>query len=391
MTLIDMAIVIAMFFVFFTFYQQRETLKRLNLHLGAGLILSGLMFIALNYFADLVTMHVLPSFLPRKMAMDAMLQLHLNYSWSVMLIGYCLLAFGLYYLLKVLVPNVANLLRETSEARIFAENTTAELEARVEERTAEIVEQTKARRKIEDQLIQSSKLAALGEMATGIAHELNQPLNIIRMAAENMQEKIKDGDAYAKDKLDRIISQIDRAGTITDHLRVFGREDSEEFVPIDLKQAVLGAAGLIGEQLRLSEIEIAVDMPEICTKVMGHQIQFEQVVMNLLTNARDAIEANREEGDEPDRIMLRLENGPSLGKVRLVVQDTGGGIPKEKLHRIFDPFFTTKEVGVGTGLGLSISYGIITEMGGQIEAVNVDGGARFMVTMPTVIKEPDQV
>ena len=236
----------------------------------------------------------------------------------------------------------------------------------------------------EAQLIQSSKLATLGEMATGMAHELNQPLNIIHMAAESLLDEVREGDIPATTlvaKLEKIEGQVDRASAIINHMRMFGRKDSGELEVVDLTEAVQGAVGLVKEQLRLGEIKLSVDLPKTCRKVMGHQLQLEQVILNLLTNARDAIEVHANDGNKLRRISITITDDPGSREVSLSVRDTGGGIPDEALDHIFEPFFTTKEVGKGTGLGLSISYGIITEMGGRIEVANVDGGAKFTITL----------
>jgi C4-dicarboxylate-specific signal transduction histidine kinase len=135
----------------------------------------------------------------------------------------------------------------------------------------------------------------------------------------------------------------------------------------------------MGEQLRLAEIEIETDLPDACPPVMGHKVQAEQVLLNLLTNARDAIQS--QEGADRKRIGLSIVNGDA-GSVKIIVEDTGGGIPSKVIDRIFEPFYTTKEMGKGTGLGLSVSYGIVRDMGGTITASNIDQGARFEITLP---------
>ncbi len=244
------------------------------------------------------------------------------------------------------------------------------------------------RRQAQAQLLQASKLATLGEMATGMAHELNQPLNVIAMAAVNALERIEAGDLdrdFLQLKLARIEKQVERAAGIIDHMRVFGRKADERPKPFDVQDAVIGALGLMGEQLRLQDIKVTTDFPRLRRQVSGHLVQFEQVVLNLLANARDAIDrrSGSPEGAAaaPREIGLTMEDDGVSDRIRLIVTDTGGGIPETALDRIFDPFFTTKEVGKGTGLGLSISYGIVTDMGGTIEAENVEGGARFTITL----------
>ena len=231
-------------------------------------------------------------------------------------------------------------------------------------------------------MIQAAKLATLGEMATSVAHELNQPLNVIRMAAGNVLRKLEKGNAdptYLNDKLERIASQTERAAAIIDHMRMFGRKADEKPIKLDPREAIRGALNLMGEQLRLAEIEVVTNLSGACRPVLGHQLLMEQVVLNLLTNARDAIQAKARDGEKKIDIAV---DGADDGAVKIMVQDTGGGISKKIIGRIFEPFYTTKEMGKGTGLGLSVSYGIIRDMGGTIEAENADGGARFTITLP---------
>ncbi|MDH5747692.1 MAG: PAS domain S-box protein [Rhodospirillales bacterium] len=241
------------------------------------------------------------------------------------------------------------------------------------------------RKEMHAQLIQSSKLATLGEMATGVAHELNQPLNVIGMVSNNILRKLDKGkvDAeYLTGKLDKLTSQVTRASAIIDHMRIFGRKPGLTPILLDPKDMVDNVLGLIGEQLRLSEIEVVTEKSHTCRPILGHQVQLEQVLLNLLGNARDSIN-HREDGEK--RISIAINDTDDT--VTIAIQDTGEGIDGAILPRIFEPFFTTKEVGKGTGLGLSISYGIINEMGGTITARNTDGGACFTITLPAAERE----
>ncbi|MCH9053807.1 MAG: PAS domain-containing protein [Proteobacteria bacterium] len=246
------------------------------------------------------------------------------------------------------------------------------------------------RRRVQAQLIQASKLSTLGEMATGIAHELNQPLSVIGMAAERAMDKFEGGDVdleFISERLKQVIAQTERAAAIIDHMRIFGRlEEDKAPTKIDPRPAIEGALSVVGEQLRVRNIELTTDLPRTCPPVLGHEVQLEQVILNLLSNARDAIEANAarrgREGEPLGTIRLKVEVSESGKEIKIVVRDTGGGIPEAVMDRVFDPFFTTKEEGKGTGLGLSISYGIITDMGGRIEATNIEGGAQFTITLP---------
>lgn len=245
---------------------------------------------------------------------------------------------------------------------------------------------------INRQLIQASKLATLGEMATGVVHELNQPLNVIRIAAENSRRRLKDGDfepEYYEKKLQRITDQTLRAAAIMNHLRVFGREANEPSELIDPSKALKSALDLVREDLRHSEVETTTTILKNCPLVHGHLIQLEQALLNIILNARDAMDDNG--GKKHLDLHIEQKNNTAL----IIIEDTGGGIPEDKLARIFEPFFTTKEVGKGTGLGLSIAYGIIQGMGGSIAAENysrVDessklktpDGARFIIGLPLV-------
>ena len=242
-------------------------------------------------------------------------------------------------------------------------------------------EQEKERKESAAQIIQASKLATLGEMATSVAHELNQPLSIIRMAAENSRRKMSKENVaveYLTDKLQRIEEQTARAAAIIDHMRMFGREATEEPALIDPRNVVTNALDLMGEQLRLAGIEVVTEFPEDSPCVLGHIIQMEQVVINLLTNARDAMS----EKGTASTIILRIFSDPK--NIHITSEDTGGGIAQNALTRIFEPFYTTKEMGKGTGLGLSVGYGIIRDMGGTITAENINDGARFTITLPRV-------
>jgi PAS domain S-box-containing protein len=243
------------------------------------------------------------------------------------------------------------------------------------------IEQEIERKEASAQIIQASKLATLGEMATSVAHELNQPLNIIRMAAGNSRRKISKGTIntiYLNDKLQRIEEQTARAAAIIDHMRMFGREATEPPEPIDPRNVVTNALDLMGEQFRLAGIEIVIELPEDCSFILGHTIQMEQVILNLLTNARDAMA----ESDGVTTVTLRVYEDAE--NVHITSEDTGGGISEKVISRIFEPFYTTKKMGKGTGLGLSVSYGIVSDMHGVIVAENIRDGARFTITLPIV-------
>jgi len=240
---------------------------------------------------------------------------------------------------------------------------------------------------MQEQLIQSSKLATLGEMATGVAHEISQPLNIIRLSVANIQKRINNGDidmSFINGKMDKVVRQIERAASIIDHMRNFGRNTPEESTAFNPEAVIRNSLDMIGEQLRLSNIEVINDFAVGDCEALGHEVRVEQVMLNLLSNARDAINANSKKGGA---ITLRTRMSPEQSSVLIEVEDTGGGIPEDVLLRIFEPFFTTKEVGEGTGLGLSISYGIVRDMGGELKVMNGDEGALFTIEFPAVKRE----
>lgn len=239
------------------------------------------------------------------------------------------------------------------------------------------------RLKLQAQIIQSSKLATLGEMATGIAHELNQPLGIIGFAAENLNKRMAKGNLdleYTSGKVERVLDQVHRATKIIDHMRIFGRKPDTNAKPVYLPDAVDGVMTLIGQQLKQVGINVESEVPDDLPTLTGHRVQIEQVLLNLINNARDAILTAPQEGKKDISITGRFDSARET--IILTVSDTGGGINPEHMDRIFEPFFTTKEINKGTGLGLSISYGIVSEMGGRLSAENIGEGASFTLELP---------
>ncbi|WP_339515735.1 PAS domain-containing protein [Pseudomonas sp. RL_15y_Pfl2_60] len=242
-------------------------------------------------------------------------------------------------------------------------------------------------RKAQQQLFQGAKMATLGEMATGMAHELNQPLNVMRMAVANTLKRISAGEVpaeYLEDKLKRIEAQVLRAARIVDHMRVFGRRSEAEHALFDPMQAIEGAMSLLRDGLLGKGVELQFAPVDFRVRVSGHGDQLEQVLINLMVNARDALFSRLErESDFAPRIALSATLLPE--GVLIEVQDNAGGIEPRLLERIFEPFFTTKPAGKGTGLGLSVSFGIIEQMGGQLRAFNREEGACFSILLPPAL------
>lgn len=258
------------------------------------------------------------------------------------------------------------------------------------ETTEEVRHRELELREKQEQLVQAGKLATLGELTTGIAHELNNPLNNIGLFIGNAIDLIefgRDGDGHERvlRELSRAMQQVRKATEIISHLRTFGRAASVIYQPVVLSEVITSSFSLIQEQLRLRQIEVKVEMPEEEVVVIGNAIQLEQVFLNLLTNARDAMNEQEEK-----QIIITCTMSDDLVEIR--VRDTGSGIDPTIAPRIFDPFFTTKEVGAGTGLGLSITYSIIQEHQGNIQLENHPGrGALFLIQLPRASTDQERI
>jgi PAS domain S-box-containing protein len=245
------------------------------------------------------------------------------------------------------------------------------LEKLVETRTAEL-------KQAQGHLIQSTKLVSLGEMATGIAHELNNPLGIISISAEMSLLEIKEAH-YDKlnDHLKQIMAQTKRASAIIDHLKLFGRDVSQmDYRKYNLNEVIENTLVFFKKDFKVKEIEYAQQLSEDLPLVYGNPIQIEQVFFNLFNNARDALKGRKE---KTVTVRSFVENEMCV----VELDDNGKGISEKDLPKIFDPFFTSKEVGEGTGLGLSISYGIIKEHKGDmaVESI-VEQGTKFIIKLP---------
>jgi len=243
-------------------------------------------------------------------------------------------------------------------------------------------------RETQYQLVQTAKLTALGEMAAGVAHELNQPLHGIKLIVQDVLRDIE------KDRFDvasfpseakQIVNLVRKMGDIIDHMRRFTRSPEERLrtEEVDVNASVSAALTLIGEQLRVHNIELTEDLAPTLPSTTGDPNSLEQVFINLITNARDAIgqrmeRENRRSGKITIRSFLLNET-----ELCVDVEDDGGGISPAVRDRIFEPFFTTKEAGKGTGLGLSICRTIVGEYGGRIELdLEEYSGCCFHVILP---------
>ncbi|WP_432734948.1 PAS domain S-box protein [Maridesulfovibrio sp. FT414] len=240
----------------------------------------------------------------------------------------------------------------------------------------------------EQQLIQASKMTTLGEMASGVAHELNQPLAILKTISNLMLRKVSRGQPIGPEMLKEMAEGVDthvnRASKIIDHMREFGRKSDLKTMPVQVNDVLRRAFEFFSRQLTVRNISVEWNLNSHLPIIMADSNRLEQVVINLLINARDAIEEYWA-GKVPlaDDKKIYISTTFTDDKVIIDVCDTGPGIPETIQGRLFEPFFTTKDVGKGTGLGLSISYGIIKDYNGTIKASSREGmGACFTITFP---------
>jgi two-component system C4-dicarboxylate transport sensor histidine kinase DctB len=299
-------------------------------------------------------------------------------------------------------------LREMIRSRELLQRAYAELNQRVAERTAdlsqaneqlkkEVSERTRAEQELRsahDELIQASKLAALGQMAAGITHELNQPLAALRGFSDNTRVLLERGDqASARENLEAIAALTERMGKITNQLKLFVGRARPRSARAPLARALRNVLALLQKRLQGVEVVLTVVDAEAGTRTRFDpsdehpefvancdDLRLEQVLINLLSNALDATAGDAAAGITPPRIGIEIE--ATEATLAISVHDNGPGIPDDVLPRLFEPFFTTKEMGQGLGLGLAISSSIARDAGGSLVARNApDGGALFVLTL----------
>src|SRR5438874_3286197 len=240
-------------------------------------------------------------------------------------------------------------------------------------------------KRLEEQLIQAEKLAAMGQMLAGVAHELNNPLTAILGVTELLRERQGEDDS-TKRQLELTHRQARRAARIVQNLLEFSRPASPQKKPLDLSNLLDRTLQLHEHSLRRNNVEVDFHLQPDLPGVIGDANQLIQVFLNLITNAEQAIREVRDAG----RIQIRA--GRNGNQLAITVQDDGVGIRPESLPRIFDPFYTTKRPGGGTGLGLSICMSIIREHGGNIEAETLPGGgSAFTVYLPSAAAEQAEI
>lgn len=230
-------------------------------------------------------------------------------------------------------------------------------------------------RDLHQQLVQADKMAALGQAISGVAHELNNPLATILSWAERLAERPL--DPAARKGVDVILGEAERAARIVRNLLTFARKRQSTRAMVDVNDVVRDTLALRGPDQQAHEIAVRLELGEGLSEVFGDSYQFQQVLLNLVINAEQAMRGSRGRGTLTVRTLEGAES------VLIEVEDDGPGVPTEARARIFDPFFTTKQVGEGTGLGLSVAYAIVQEHGGRISIdTAASGGALFRVDLP---------
>lgn len=240
----------------------------------------------------------------------------------------------------------------------------------------------------ETQLVQAGKMTTLGVMAAGMAHEINQPLNVIQVSADYILKMLRKGNNLSSDELEAVARDItagvERASFVIKHVRDFSRQSEVARIRLDINDPIRDVFKILGHQLRAHEIEVALDLDPSLPPILADHNRMEQVFVNLVSNAIDAMDEKALRAEMQDqRKQLTIRSYSQDGRVVAEVADTGIGMPEHVKNKLFEPFFTTKKTGKGTGLGTSISYGIVKDYDGQIEVESAPGkGTTFRLTFP---------
>jgi signal transduction histidine kinase len=228
------------------------------------------------------------------------------------------------------------------------------------------------RKRLQEQLRRTERVAELGTLASGMAHEIGTPMNVILGRAEYLMDRVT--EEPIKRGLQTIITQVERITRVMNQLLSFARRKAPQRVPLDLRNVIEDGMEMFQERLARNQIRVEMEMADPCLMVLADADQMSQVLINLIVNALHAM---------PEGGTLRVGLEADQPMVKLTVSDTGHGIPREVIEKVFDPFFTTKEFGQGTGLGLTVVKGIIEEHQGSIAAESEEGkGTTFTIRLP---------
>jgi PAS domain S-box-containing protein len=242
----------------------------------------------------------------------------------------------------------------------------------------------------ETQLIQAGKMATLGTMAAGMAHEINQPLNVIQICSDLIIKMIKKGqkisDEDLTDMAHDIIDNVARAADVIKHVRDFARQSERNLKKMAINEPINDVFKVLGHQLSVHQVKIELNLDPDIPNIMAEHNRLEQVFINLVTNAIDSMDEKAEKMKDANvEKVLKIDSFTENDQVVVIVSDTGTGMSEEVKNKLFEPFFTTKEPGKGTGLGTSISYGIINDYGGTIDIESKENaGAKFTIKFPSI-------
>jgi len=270
------------------------------------------------------------------------------------------------------------------QSRKEVENELRDLNVHLEDRVKSELDQIALQQEL---LIQKNKLESLGELSAGIAHEINQPLGGISFSLDNILNEIKQGALthdYLKNKINFIFGDIDRIQKIINHVRVFSRDNQEvNNESMNVNQTIGHTLALVGRHYITNDIDLRLTLSPDPLYILGSSFQLEQVLLNMLSNAKFALDRKAEKMGENFEKIIEIKTWKNKDSVYIELTDNGIGIPKQILLKIFDPFFTTKNAAEGTGLGLFISYGILKSMAGEITVEsNLDEYTRFLIRIP---------
>ena len=284
---------------------------------------------------------------------------------------------------ETLTKSIARLVRATRAIGQGQFDVSVSIEARDEIGTlaeafnqmgGELSAREKALKEAQAQLIQSEKMAAFGQLGAGVAHEIKNPLAGILGLIQLLQRQAQDNPTF-RDGLATMEKETKRCKTIIDNLLKFARQEKVEFEDVDVGAVIGDAVSIMSHQLALNRVKLSKSVAEPLPPIRGNANQLQQVLMNLILNAQQAMAGN------PGEVVV--EAASDGGRVTVKVTDDGPGIPREIQRRIFEPFFTTKPTGQGTGLGLSVSYGIVQDHKGTIGVESEVGkGTSFIIRLP---------
>jgi PAS domain S-box-containing protein len=293
-----------------------------------------------------------------------------------------------------LVQNVELKIRKKNQSTFFSEISSTLIQAPDGEPLAFmiIIRDITQRKKMETKQIHADRMANLGEMASGIAHEINQPLNIISMVMDKILFEADKTETinieFLKTKSDKIFDNITRIRNIIDHVRAFSRSDNNYLLTaFDINASIENAVSMMMEQFKHLDINLNTQLDPQIQQIVGNTYKFEQVIVNLLTNAKDAVLEKRSKQTEYCELRIEIISYQENQSLIVEIIDNGNGIDKEDIHNIMLPFYTTKDEGKGTGLGLSICYQIIKEMNGTID-ISSDGQNGTIIKLTLNIQKP---